>query len=148
MKCSNPDCNRGIGLAAYRRGWFSKRRYCSRNSRDAVVAIDHAERSHSEQPPRATGHPRSILIAFYPKFDPLMDELNRRGAVIFVHPSALAGNTVPAVPAYVADFLLDTVRAAINLRISAFGGKADFPPDIAECLLLTQSGHSRFQPGS
>ena len=21
MKCSNPDCNRGIGLVAYRRGW-------------------------------------------------------------------------------------------------------------------------------
>jgi 6-methylsalicylate decarboxylase len=50
-----------------------------------------------------------------PKFDPLMDELNRREAVIFVHPSELAGNTVPGIPAYVADFLLDTVRAAINL---------------------------------
>jgi hypothetical protein len=22
MKCSNPECNRGIGLVAYRRGWF------------------------------------------------------------------------------------------------------------------------------
>jgi hypothetical protein len=51
MKCSNPDCNRGIGLVTYRRGWFSKRRYCSRNCRDAVVAIDRAERSHSEQTP-------------------------------------------------------------------------------------------------
>jgi hypothetical protein len=39
MKCSSPDCNRSIGLVAYRRGWFSKRRYCSRNCRDAVVAI-------------------------------------------------------------------------------------------------------------
>jgi hypothetical protein len=39
MKCSNPDCNRGIGLVAYRRGWFSKRRYCSRNCRDAFVAV-------------------------------------------------------------------------------------------------------------
>jgi hypothetical protein len=36
MKCSNPDCNRGIGLVAYRRGRFGKRRYCSRNCRDAV----------------------------------------------------------------------------------------------------------------
>src|SRR6516164_11092440 len=35
MKCSNPDCNRGIGLIAYRRGWFSERRYCSRHCRDA-----------------------------------------------------------------------------------------------------------------
>jgi hypothetical protein len=39
MKCSNPDCNRGIGLVAYRRGWFSKRRYCSRHCRDALVAL-------------------------------------------------------------------------------------------------------------
>jgi hypothetical protein len=51
MKCSNPDCNRGIGLVAYQRGWFSKRRYCSRNCRDAVVVIDDVERSHSEQSP-------------------------------------------------------------------------------------------------
>ena len=38
MKCSNPDCNRGIGLVVYRRGWFSKRRYCSKHCRDAFVA--------------------------------------------------------------------------------------------------------------
>jgi hypothetical protein len=49
MNCSNPDCNRGIGLVAYRRGWFSNRRYCSRNCRDTVVGIDRVEGSHSEQ---------------------------------------------------------------------------------------------------
>jgi hypothetical protein len=38
MKCSNPDCNRGIGLVAYQRGWFSKRRYCSKHCRDAFAA--------------------------------------------------------------------------------------------------------------
>lgn len=38
MKCSNPGCNRGIGLVAYQRGWFSKRRYCSKHCRDAFVA--------------------------------------------------------------------------------------------------------------
>jgi hypothetical protein len=38
MKCSNPDCNRGIGLVAYRRGWFSKRHYCSKLCRDAFAA--------------------------------------------------------------------------------------------------------------
>jgi hypothetical protein len=37
MKCSNPDCNRGIGLVAYQRDWFSKRRYCSEHCRDAFV---------------------------------------------------------------------------------------------------------------
>ena len=48
MKCSNPDCNRSIGLVAYRRGWFSKRRYCSRNCRDAFVT-DLPKRSQQER---------------------------------------------------------------------------------------------------
>jgi hypothetical protein len=38
MRFSNPDCNRGIGLVAYRRGWSSKRRYCSQHYRNAFVA--------------------------------------------------------------------------------------------------------------
>jgi hypothetical protein len=38
MRCSNPDCARGIGLISHRRGWFGKRRYCSRKCRDAFVA--------------------------------------------------------------------------------------------------------------
>ncbi len=38
MKCANPECNRGIGLIAYHRGWFSKRRYCSRHCRNALLA--------------------------------------------------------------------------------------------------------------
>jgi hypothetical protein len=37
MRRSNPDCNRGIGLVAYRRDWFSKRRYCSKRCRDAFT---------------------------------------------------------------------------------------------------------------
>jgi hypothetical protein len=49
MKCSNPACSRNIGLVAYRRGWLSKRRYCSRNCRDAVVVIDRAKRAHRER---------------------------------------------------------------------------------------------------
>jgi len=36
MKCSNPNCNRDIGLIVYRRGWLSKRRYCSKHCRDAL----------------------------------------------------------------------------------------------------------------
>jgi hypothetical protein len=39
MKCSNPDCNRNIGLIVNRRGWFSKRRYCSKHCRDAFVPL-------------------------------------------------------------------------------------------------------------
>jgi hypothetical protein len=38
MKCANPDCNRDIGLVTYQRGWFSKRRYCSKHCRNAFVA--------------------------------------------------------------------------------------------------------------
>ncbi len=45
MKCSNPDCNRGIGLVAHRRGWFGKPPYCSRQCRDSFVA----ERSRQSQ---------------------------------------------------------------------------------------------------
>ena len=57
----------------------------------------------------------------------LMDELNQRKAVVFVHPSALPGNAIPGLPAYVADFLLDSVRAAVNLCRS---GTMDRCPDI------------------
>jgi hypothetical protein len=51
MKCSNPDCTRGIGLVHYRGGWFSKRRYCSKNCRDAVVVIDRPGQPRLEQNP-------------------------------------------------------------------------------------------------
>lgn len=51
-----------------------------------------------------------------PVFEPLMAELERRHAVVFVHPSQLPGSSGPDdIPAYTADFLLDTTRAALNL---------------------------------
>ncbi|MGP4014893.1 amidohydrolase family protein [Saccharopolyspora sp. 5N708] len=50
-----------------------------------------------------------------PVFDPLMAELDRRGAVVFIHPTAPPGPAVPGVPPFSADFLLDTTRAALNL---------------------------------
>ncbi|MEV4603743.1 amidohydrolase family protein [Amycolatopsis sp. NPDC049253] len=50
-----------------------------------------------------------------PVFDPLMAELDRRAAVVFVHPTAPPGPAVPGVPPFAADFLLDTTRAALNL---------------------------------
>ncbi|HMD05520.1 MAG TPA: amidohydrolase family protein, partial [Candidatus Binatus sp.] len=50
------------------------------------------------------------------RFDPIFDELNRRNAVVFVHPSILYGNEPPeGLPPFIADFLLDTTRAAIRL---------------------------------
>lgn len=48
-------------------------------------------------------------------WSPLMEELNRRKAVIFVHPSELPAPPVPGLPPYAADFLLDTTRAALNM---------------------------------
>lgn len=54
-----------------------------------------------------------------PAIDPVFEELDRRHAVVFVHPSVLPGiQPVPGVPPFVADFLLDTTRAAIHLCAS------------------------------
>lgn len=50
-----------------------------------------------------------------PSFDPLMAELDARHAVVFVHPQGLPGGAIDGIPAYAADFLLDTTRAALNL---------------------------------
>jgi 6-methylsalicylate decarboxylase len=51
-----------------------------------------------------------------PKFDALFDALDRRHAVVFVHP-AIPPGLAPAdgIPGYAADFLLDTTRAAVRL---------------------------------
>jgi 6-methylsalicylate decarboxylase len=62
-----------------------------------------------------------------PLFDPLLAELNLRNAVVFVHPSELESNKVADLPPYVADFLLDTVRAAVKL---ARAGALDRFPNI------------------
>jgi hypothetical protein len=58
MKCSNPNCNRGVGLVRYRRGWFSKQRYCSRNCRDAFVA----DLSRSQKEPSATTYVERLFL--------------------------------------------------------------------------------------
>jgi predicted TIM-barrel fold metal-dependent hydrolase len=50
-----------------------------------------------------------------PADEPLLAELDRRRAVVFVHPSVLPGPAVPGVPPFAADFLLDTTRAAYRL---------------------------------
>lgn len=45
-------------------------------------------------------------------FDPILEELNRRAAVLFVHPTHPTDSWVRGVPPYVVDFLLDTTRVA------------------------------------
>ncbi|MFJ9573073.1 amidohydrolase family protein [Streptomyces bacillaris] len=47
--------------------------------------------------------------------DVLWRTLNDRGAVVFVHPAELPAPPVDGVPAFAADFLLDTTRAAYLL---------------------------------
>jgi predicted TIM-barrel fold metal-dependent hydrolase len=71
-----------------------------------------------------------------PAVDALFDELNRRRAVVFIHPSALAGLApLPGAPPFVADFLLDTTRAAIRLCGS---GTLDRCPDLK--VILSHAG--------
>jgi predicted TIM-barrel fold metal-dependent hydrolase len=47
--------------------------------------------------------------------DALFAALDERSAVVFIHPGELPGPTVPDVPPFAADFLLDTTRAAYLL---------------------------------
>jgi predicted TIM-barrel fold metal-dependent hydrolase len=55
-----------------------------------------------------------------PWFDPLFAELDTRGAVVFVHPGPLPEGTteLPGVPDFIADFPLDTTRAALHMIAS------------------------------
>jgi predicted TIM-barrel fold metal-dependent hydrolase len=47
--------------------------------------------------------------------DRLFAALNNRSAVVFIHPAELPGPSVPGIPPFAADFLLDTTRAAFLL---------------------------------
>jgi predicted TIM-barrel fold metal-dependent hydrolase len=70
------------------------------------------------------------------RFDPVFDELNRRKAVVFVHPTQPPGlESLPGLPVFIADFLLDTTRAAIRLAAS---GTLDRCPDLK--LILSHAG--------
>lgn len=70
-----------------------------------------------------------------PAWAPLMDELGRRGTVVFVHPSELQTPEVPGIPPFAADFLLDTTRAAIHLAQS---GVLERYPDMK--IVLSHAG--------
>lgn len=70
-----------------------------------------------------------------PAWEPLMAELNRRKAVVLVHPSYLPGPEAPGIPGYAADFLLDTTRAAINM---AKHGCLERYPDLK--IILSHAG--------
>jgi 6-methylsalicylate decarboxylase len=50
-----------------------------------------------------------------PEFDPVMEALNQREAVIFIHPGEPPMAPVRDIPPAAIDFLLDTTRAALSL---------------------------------
>jgi predicted TIM-barrel fold metal-dependent hydrolase len=56
----------------------------------------------------------------HPDFKPVMDELNRRKAIVYVHPLApqCCGNLMPYVPAAFVEFPQDTNRAVMSLLLS------------------------------
>lgn len=53
-----------------------------------------------------------------PSFRPLLEFLDHRRCVVFVHPGELPAPAVQGIPTFTADFLLDTTRAAIGLILS------------------------------
>lgn len=70
------------------------------------------------------------------RFDPVFDELQRRRAVVFVHPAIPPGLApLEGVPPFAADFLLDTTRAAANLARS---GTLERCPDVR--IILSHAG--------
>lgn len=62
------------------------------------------------------------------RFDPIFAELDRRAAVVFIHPTVFtgseipsaknAGSPIPTLPGFMLEFVFDTTRAVANLVIS------------------------------
>jgi len=65
----------------------------------------------------------------HPQFDPVMDELNRRKAVLYTHPTMAncCRNLQPGVPPSVIEFGTDTTRAVTQI---VFSGTAARCPDL------------------
>lgn len=99
-----------------------------RNIEDAVAEVAYALDT--------LNHDGVSLFASYdekflgdPTFDPVMAELNKRKAPVFVHPTlhpSSRGLDLPW-PAYIMEYLFDTTRAVVNLIL---GGGIDRYPDI------------------
>jgi predicted TIM-barrel fold metal-dependent hydrolase len=53
-----------------------------------------------------------------PDFEPLWAELNRRAAVVFIHPAQPALPRVDGTPAPLLDYVFDTTRTAVNLVLN------------------------------
>lgn len=73
----------------------------------------------------------------HPDYWPLMEELNRRKAVVFIHPNlpTFAGEIRLELPGYMIEFVFDTTRAVANLITS---GTLERFPDIR--FILSHAG--------
>ena len=80
----------------------------------ALAAVAHAYDALSTDGVILLANNRGVYVGD-PSFDPLMAELNRRAAVVFIHPGPLPGPPAKGIHPSLADFLLDTTRAAINM---------------------------------
>jgi predicted TIM-barrel fold metal-dependent hydrolase len=65
----------------------------------------------------------------HPSYAPVMDEINRRKAILYTHPTAAncCGNLLPDTPPTVVEYGTDTTRTIVNL---VFSGTAHRCPDI------------------
>ena len=72
-----------------------------------------------------------------PLFDPVFDELNRRQAVVFIHPTHCEAppETNLGAPPFVVEYVFDTTRAVVNL---IFTGTLKRYPDIR--LIIAHGG--------
>jgi predicted TIM-barrel fold metal-dependent hydrolase len=72
-----------------------------------------------------------------PSLEPLFAELNRRKAVVFVHPNTPASNAklTLTLPAALVEFVFDTTRAVANL---IFSGTLERHPDVK--IILSHAG--------
>ncbi|MEI8145309.1 MAG: amidohydrolase family protein [Alphaproteobacteria bacterium] len=66
----------------------------------------------------------------HPSFAPVMDEINRRKAILYTHPTAAdcCTNLLPAIPPTVVEFGTDTTRTIVDI---VFSGTAARCPDIS-----------------
>jgi predicted TIM-barrel fold metal-dependent hydrolase len=79
------------------------------------------------------------------RFDPIFAELDRRQAVVFIHPTVFTGSEIPravnagspvlTLPSFMLEFVFDTTRAVANLVIS--GTLTKYPH---LCIILSHAG--------